>query len=642
MVTRLKTIEYHLNTLNNLADNVLTALTQKTIYIPEGASGINFRSVLITYSIEEGVNQPTGNYTTRRMTVSVNGATATNYANGTTYTGSGENVTIFYSIDAANHFNANWGSATSRTLDISVLLDGSAAASPTPFVNVNVTVEITYSYDDTVTTQIKTVNIPLDAPIGTLGTTKGTALVATIPALSSYLPEANKVIRDMFITVQGNIGTLVNDSTLSMEIDSSGAYTTQISERTAASDRWSRIVYNFGLTGNLLQTGISHEFYLWSNILSHNHQQVWMTVTYEYDSTQSNDMMVCLRLPTHMVSPLGGVGSDDAQKAVSEFWVQESGVALQRLAYYAFFEQAAAISTLNWRIGTGSAYSGYTDASAILCGGNGLMVRNDTGVVFGRGKNKFEVNTYRTDTADFGYNVAGYFLVNYTANKPVLGYGAANRTITWNILPFTGIAKGIETTADTGINIPESGYFMNSVGINYQYLSEGVSAIAGVGVYVQKLSGATATGERGPEWMELYCDLGTTDPETGLRQVWANCSNVFRRWSGDPDTDRIEILSGRRYRTLQNNLATAFSHLSLVFNYHTIVYEKTTNVTNSNGGVITLDLHRTYEGRDEVVQVLQRTGDGSVTWRWYDNTTGMFISAYEDSTHVGRSANFTF
>lgn len=641
MVTRLKTIEYHLNTLNNLADNVLTALTQKTIYIPEGASGISFKSVIITYSIEEGSAQPTGNYTTRRMTVSVNGATATNYASAATYTGSGENVTIFYSIDAANHFNTNWGSATSRTLDISLLLDGSAAAAANPFVNANVTVEITYSYDDTVTTQIKTVHIPLDAPVGTVNSSK-TVPVASFPALSSYLPEANKVIRDMFITVQGSIGATTVDSTLSMEIDSSGAYTSQITERGAASDRWSRLVYNFGLTGNLLQTGISHQFYLWSNQITYNHQQVWLTVTYEFDSTQSNDMMVSMRLPAQVVSPLGGIGSDDSQKGIAEFWVQESGVVLQRLAYYAFFEQAAAISTLNWRLGTGSAYSGYTDVAAVVCGGNGLMIRNDTGVVFGRGKNRFEVNTYRTDTADFGYGVAGYFLVNYTADKPVLGYGAANKTITWNILPFTGIAKGIETTVVTGINIPESGYFMNSVGVHYQYLSESTVTVAGVGVYVQKLSGATATGERGPEWLELYCDLGTTDPETGLRQVWANCPNVFRRWSGDPDTDRIEILSGRRYRTLQNNLATAFSHLSLVFNYHTIVYEKTTNVTDSNGGVVTLDLHRTYEGKDEVVQVLQRTGDGSVTWRWYDNTTGMFISAYEDSTHVGRSANFTF
>jgi hypothetical protein len=637
MVTRLKTIEYHLPTLNNLADNTLTALTTKTIYIPEGTGTIRFRSVMIMYSIEEGSAQPTGNYTTRRIDVSVNSATATQYTSSNLYTGSGENTTIFYSVDATAHFNANWGSATSRSLAVSVLLDGSAAPSATPFVNVNVNVVITYEYDDTTATQIKTVNIPLNVTNGTLNSSKGTAS-DLIPALDTYLPEASKTYRDMFITVQGNIGATTNDSTLSFEIDNSGAYTSQIQERGAASDRWSRLIYNFGLTGNLLQTNITHQYHLWSNQLTYNHQQTWMTVTYEFDSTASNNMLVSLQLPLDITSPMGGLTTADAQRGSREFWVQESGVVLQRLAFYAFWDQAANISTLNWRMGTGhTGYISYTDAATQMCGGNACMIRNDSFYTLNRGRNKFEVFAYRTDTADFGFNLGGYFLLNYTANKPDQGYGAANHTVRWTLHPFTGVAEGITTTRYTGVVIPESDYFINAFGTNCLYQSNSTSTPAGLAVVIESPS-----GEGGLEWYPAYVDIGHTDPECGLRQCWAQARDYFKRWPGDLGRGRLLIESDRRWRMVQANASTAFHHLELYTTYHGITYQKTTNVTNSNGGVISLHLHRDMDGTDDKVLERTRTGDGTVDWTWYDNTTGCFITAYEDSTHVGRSSNFFF
>lgn len=637
MATRLKTIEYHIPTLNNLADNSLTALATKTIYIPEGTGTIRFRNVIVSYSIEEGSAQPTGNYSTRRIDVSVNSATATQYTSSNLYTGSGENATIYYSVDATAHFHANWGSATSRSLAISVLLDGSAAPSATPFVNVNVTVTITYEYDDSSSTQIKTVNIPLNTFNGTLNSAKGTA-VDTIPALDTYLPEASKVYRDMFITVQGNIGATTTDSTLSFEIDSSGAYTSQISERGAASDRWSRLIYNFGLTGNLVQTDITHQLHLWSNQLTYNHQQVWMTVTYEFDATASNNTLVSLQLPVDITSPMGGLTTADAQRGVREFWIQESGVSMQRLAFYSFWDQAANIATLNWRIGTGhTGYQSYTDASAQLCGGNGCMIRNDSFYTLNRGRNRFDVYTYRTDTADFGFNVGGYFLLNYTAQKPPQGYGAANHTVRWTILPFTGVAESTTTTRSTGIVIPETDHYINAFGINYQYLSNSTSAPAGLSVVFESPS-----GEGGLEWYPAYVDVGHTDPETGLRQVWSQARDYFKRWPGDMERGRLDLQTGRRWRVTHGNASTAFSHLELYFTYHTITYSKTTTVNGSNGGVITVDLHRDMDGADAKILSRTRTGDGTVDWTWYDNTTGVYVTALEDSTHVGRSADFLF
>jgi hypothetical protein len=80
----------------------------------------------------------------------------------------------------------------------------------------------------------------------------------------------------------------------------------------------------------------------------------------------------------------------------------------------------------------------------------------------------------------------------------------------------------------------------------------------------------------------------------------------------------------------------------LYFTYHTITYSKTTTVNGSNGGVITVDLHRDMDGADAKILSRTRTGDGTVDWTWYDNTTGVYVTALEDSTHVGRSADFLF
>jgi hypothetical protein len=638
MAIRLKTIEYHLPTLNTLADNTLTALTQKTIYIPEGTGTIYFKSVCLMYSIEEGSAQPAGNYTTRRMTVSVNGATATNYANSNLYTGSGENATIYYSVDATAHFRANWGSATSRTLDVSVLLDGSATPSATPFVNVNVTVFITYEYNDTSSTQIKTVNIPLNTSAGTLGSTKS-AVYDRIPDLDNYLPESSKSYRDIHITVQGNIGATTTDGTLSIEIDNNGAYTSQISERGGASDRWSRLVYQLGTTG--MTTNAKHDLYLWSNQLTYNHQQVWMTVTYEFDATASSDTMVSIFLPTEIVSPMGGATSVDAQRAKRSFWAEESGIVPKRLAFYSFWDQAAAVGGLFWRIGTGisNPYVAYTDAPNTLCGGNGCMIRNDSylsGAMI-RGKNSLEVSVYRTDTADLGYNVGGYFLVNYQANKPDNGYGAANHTVRHLLHPFTGAAKIEETTVATGIDIPEYHHYLNALGTNYCYLSNTTSSPAGVTVVFEKPS-----GEGGLEWLPAYIDVGTTDPETGLRQCWSQVREYFQRFPDDTSDSRLDLTGYRRWRMVMNNAATAFHHLELYFTYHTITYNKTTTISDSNGGVVTCNLHRIQEDIVDTLLTKVRTGNGTIDWTWYDNTTGMYVTAYEDSTHVGRSSNFTF
>jgi hypothetical protein len=200
MATRLKTVEYTMPVLASMVDNTLTALTSITISLPEAPSGTDFKSVIALVSAMQTASAG-GNITTRRVDFSVGGATAGTHTNSDLYTGSGEDVFVFHAANMTSHFVANWTTGTSKTFAASVLINGNATAAA--FTNVNVTIYITYEYDDTATTQIKTVRIPLNAPVGALGTAKPGTALDTIPNLSTELPEASKVYRSSYITLQG-------------------------------------------------------------------------------------------------------------------------------------------------------------------------------------------------------------------------------------------------------------------------------------------------------------------------------------------------------------------------------------------------------------------------------------------------------
>lgn len=637
MATRLKTVEYCIPTLTTLTDNTLTAMANKDVYIPEFASTVTFKSVTLNVSLGEAAGVTPGNVTSRRIDVRLNGGTATTYTNNNTHTGSGEQQSFHYILNITNHFNTYWTTGTSKTLGINVLYNHSIGN----MVNVNATVQITYEYDDTVATQVKTVRIPLNNTTGALGTTKDTAK-DTIPALDTYLPEASKVYRDAWITVQGNTGIASTaDLDLDFQIDTLTQYTTQLEEGAGNSQSWAR--YNYTDTSSLLSlagfvTSATQEFYLWGGQASHHHAQIWMTVTYEFDATSSNDMMVSLILPCEIESPLGGITSSDYQRGSRQLWIQEPGtLTLSRMAYYAFWDQAAPIAGLNWRVGTGSFIS-YTDAAATLCGGNGCMVRNDSafsGLV--KGINTFTVDAYRTDTADLGFNVGGFFLVNYTCGKPTQGYGAANKTIFYNIIDMSGAAATVREQSNVTIPIPESSFYLNALGTNLQYVSNSTTNPAGVTTIFEQTS-----AEGGVMWHSAYVDIGHTDPESGLRQCWSQSRDGFNRWPNDPDSSRFELSTPRRWRNVYGNAATNFDSLDIIYTYHTISYTLSSTISNSNGGTVTLDLHRKLNGSDEKVAQKTRTGNGIVAWEWYDDTESMFVVAREDDTLVGRSGDFTF
>ena len=630
MATRLKTVHYAFPTLAALTNNTLTTLTQITMYLPETGTK-TFRSVVAHVTFDDIITNTGGSLTTKTLNFRLSGAGAYNsVANANTLTNSGENQSFHLTADYTSYFSTNW-TGTSMLADFQLQINQSTGTT-TGMVNVGVTFEITYEYDDTSTTQIKTVMIPLNAPVSNI--TTGAVTYDTFPALDTYLPETSKVYRNMYIIVQGNEhrNAATTDHTMTINLGAS-TVTTGNYEGALASDRWFRYVWNLTAAG-FVATGATQNFQLSATVARVNHPQCYAVITYEYNETTSTSIMNSVLLPLDVDAPFGGTTASDYQRATRDFFIQEPGtITTNKVAFYPFWSQVAAIGGLNMRIGTG-AFVTYTDTASVLCGTNGAMVRNDSAFTLVHGRNSLNFDVYRTDTADFGWNASGFWIINYTSGKHSTGSGAHNHTVFWGLLQNgTAAAANNWDVAATSIIIPEASHYITAIGSRLITLLSATTP-GGISIAIERLS-----AEGGIQWERIFGDIKQTDAEIGTFYSWSQSKFLFKRWPNDPDSDRIDAETNRRWRiNLPQPAATNASGwvgASQIFTYHSITYTVSGTVSGSSGGTVTLNLHRATSG--EKVLSTTRTGNGTYSFTWYDNTEDLFVEARESGTLLGRS-----
>jgi len=625
MATKTKTVEFWFPQLNTAADAVDTNFTQITVYLPESSKV--FRSVILHVAYQD-INTTLSGTNNRRQVSLRLAAVAYSVVNNTNvYTLSGEQFASEASGNFTSYFTTNW-TGTSMTCDARFLYDMSTAT-PLGANNLSACLTITYDYDDTSATQIKTVRIPLNAPVAALGTIKPGA-TASIPNLSTYLPEASKTIKQTAFVVQGNEsqGGATVDMTLTWQVDTDAVYTSQIFEAGGASDRWFRLA-----TVGSFTTNASHSWFIWASVAKFYHLQAWLVVTYEYNEASTTSVFNSLILPMEINSPMGGAIAADYQRGTRDFFIEEPAtITGLEIAFYVFWDQAAAISTLQFRIGTGS-FVTYTDLASVLCGGNGAMIRNDAAFSLVRGRNTLNADCWRSDTVNLGFNLSGFWIVNYTSAKATGGTGAHNHSIIWNLSPYgTNAAVNLNTIAATNPTIAETSYYLTAIGTALKYISNTNSSAAGVTVLVERLA-----AEGGLIWEAAYVDIGHTDPESGIRHCFSQVKDLFKRWPSDVGADRMDLETARRWRTAYGNGIVAFDHLDLIYTIHSITKTISGTVSGSGGGTVTLSLHRVTTG--EKVLETSRVGNGSYSFTWYDDTEQMYVEAREGATFLGRSDN---
>lgn len=638
MGTSVKSILYAFPTLASLANNTQTNLTQITINLPESSK--TFRSVIAKISCDDIVTATGGSITTKTFDLRLGAAAYTSVANANALTNSGENLSLFWTVDFTSHFTTNW-SGTSQTCDFRLQLNQSTGTT-LGMVNVSVILYITYEYDDTSATQIKSVMIPLDAPTGALSTSATT--YDTFPALDTYLPEASKTYRNMFIVVQGNEhrAGATTDHTMTINLGSS-TVTTGNYEGALASDRWYRYVWNLTDAG-FTDTANTQNFQLSATVARCHHPQAYAVITYEYSESSTSSVMNSMMIPVNMLSPMGGTTSSDYRRLLTDIWIQEPGtITTNRLSFFSFWTQTASTDGVAMRIGAGSFTSAFTDAASVLCGGNGAMHRNDSAFTLARGLNTLNFDIYRTDATDIGWGICGFWIINYTSSKSSKGTGAHNHTVWYPVSSF-GTAAAVQNVESSAVAppIPNTDYFLNQVGIECWYMQNSSTApISALMIYAEKTS-----GEGGIEWFPIYVDGSALDNECGMMAAYGDCRRFFKRWPGDPDPTRLDIETSRRWQWWVSIFPTfnqtGWRHIDLVINLHSITYAAADSISGFTG-TTSLALHRSDAATfnpGEKVQTSSRSGDGSFSFTWYDNTVATYVTAY-DGTHPGRSQDTT-
>lgn len=635
MATRLKTVNYGFNALATLTSGTLTTLTQITVYLPETGTK-TFRSVIARVSMDDISTSTAGTITTKTVNLRLSGAGSySTRTNANNLVNSGEGICLHWLQDFTDYFQSTW-TGTSMLCDVQ--LQFANAGSDTPnFRNVSVTLDITYEYDDTSTTQVKTVWIPLNAPVGGLTATATT--YDTAPNLSTYLPEASKTFRYIGLVVQGNENknAVTTDYTLTLNMGTA-TVTTGSYEGGLGSDRFYRYVWN--LTTAWPSTSATQTFQAsTSTATRHHHFQAWLMVTYEFSPSSSTRVMNSLVLPMEMDSPMGSSAAD-YQRAERQLYIQEPGtITTERVAFYPFWEALNVIAGLNFRLGTGS-WTTYTDNLSQACGMNAAMVRNDTAFTLARGKNTLTFDAYRTDTAMFGWAVTGFWIVNYSSDIASSGVGSHNHSILYKISSGMGnnTTAASNYTYTANIPIPETEYYINGIGAEQVVMTSGTVQTTGQVLQLEKANNAT---EGGLSWESVYLDTTQTDAEVGARLYYSQARDFFKRWPNDPGPGRVDLETDRRWRQYINwsgttTAASMYAYVGYLLTYHSITYTIAGTISGSAGGTVNIDAWRTTVANDQIYTT-SRTGDGSYSISWYDNTVPVIVTAYENSTHKGMS-----
>lgn len=633
MATRIKTVEYSFTAVSSAVDNTLTNFPQITIYLPETGTK-TFKSVKAIVTADDVITNTGGTYTAS-LGLRLGSASYTTSAQQQV-TNSAENISLVVVQNFTSHFITNW-SGTSQTCDLQFNFDQSSGTT-LGMVNICGRLEITYEYDDTSTTHIKTVYIPLNTQTGLLENAKPGTANSTIPALDTWLPEASKTYRDCFVVMTGNDQLVggTTDWTLAAQVDSLTQLTTNIHERALASDRYWQYYWSQMNSGNVVfTTNTTHNFYIWASIASNYHCTAYMVVTYEFNATTTTSVMNSILLPMEWDSPMGGTVVADRQSAYRSLWIQEPGpIAIQQSALFMFYGENAAIAGMQIAVGN-SAFTAYTESGAYnTCGGNELMFRCENNITLARGENVLNAHAFKTTLAVLTGNLCSLWMINYTSGKHTSGVGAHNHTVKHNILPYgTAAAAAGYGTSALAPSIPESDYFLTAVG-NELIQMQAAAGASGITILTEKLS---AEGTKsGVSWLSVYTDINVSDPEVGSFKTYSTARTVFKRTPNEYDPDRIDLKSLRRWRIYSAASATFFASLDIWYTYHTITYTVTGNVTNSDGGTVTLELIK--DSNNEVRAVTTRVGNGSYSFTWYDDTSDVYVVAYESGTKKGVSA----
>lgn len=647
MATRCKTVEFVFPT-NQATLNAGVALptTTTTVYLPETSKV--FKSVTLEIGCTDHVSTASSP-TNFAMSIQLGAASPDSTSVSDTVTDGGEALVYHVSRDVTSYFTNNW-SGTSMLATVSFTVGNNDTN------NHFAKLKITYEYDDTSSTHIKTIWYPIETTRTLLTTSYqtigGATAIPAIKGINSILPEDGITVRQVWIELLANQGTnqgaaSSTDFSLDVKLTTDATEQTTLYRVEAAlqTPGWLHAIWD--ITSSDLTDAQPFEAKVTGATDRAPHLCGWVGITYEFTPATTERVWNSLLIPGFDEEDQHGASSI-ASKAlhVKDFWVAEPGPIVtqpsQVFAFYNDTNQGSAMSL--WVTGQNarSFTTTATGATMVLSqriDGGGV---SSGGVQFERGRNVVKVNEYHNVSSAGAFSgINGFMIINYTSAKAAGGVGVHNQTRHFALGWFQADSNNIEYSANTTPpktpTIPEDNYFLNCLALQTTWMAK-VDSHQAMRVQVQR-TGTEGPGGDGAGWANLYHGaIGSVD-ENWLRWTTADCRRHFKRWTGDVDTTRMDLETARRWLFL-NAGSVWVGTIGLLVTYHSITMTASGTVrgTAGDGGGLTVKISRSATG--EKVLEAESVAGGLYQATWYDDTEPLVAEVYEDETHVGRSAPF--
>lgn len=633
MTTRIKTITvpFGFDAVADHANNTLTLVGNNTIYIPEnnGTTPVVFKDVALFVTHQDLATATGSTLADYDANVCLQGATSQVFTESADLTNSGENVGgLFGPLNFTSHFTSNFGTETSKTCLVSTRFSRSTGTG-TGTRGVYAWMDITYQYDDTQPTHIKTICYPVSNVSGALSSTANTS-IGVIPQLTGtggMLCETSPVIRDMWFKIQGNHAINAGTAGTFLSANTGGTtITLPISQSNLATD----LYRYYQVNANTVDTSSPFSLRLWSNVATRWHgtmAELW--INYEFDAANTTNVLNYIEGGVEFDSPANGTTSANAEIITRTLLIPEPGPILPVRQAFQLYYVASASATPQVKIGSQSAYTGYAMVGSVMGGMHSLQHRFDTGgsggsgLTLQQGENTLNVSLYRS-TAQALYNTSGKIKLLYHSGVSANGIGAHNHVIRYTAKPMV-LTLATQNTVNSIFEIGNE-YWLDTFGADiFKYCSGSADAVS---MRIKQIP-----GEGDGSWVQVYSDLYINDAELTYSNAVARLRNDFKRHPTDLDSERMNANTTRPYQ--YSTLVSDALGVQLFGTVSNITYTWEGEIANTQGGNVTIYLCRADNG--ERMYKTHVTGNGTYIIKTYDNSVQYYADAYESNVSMGRS-----
>lgn len=647
--TRTKTIEYAFPMMvTDIGESTThTDSADMTIYIPENSAGAPCSFVSCTLEVTCHDNHASVGTDLSAWSIRLScdgGSNWTTVTRSNTVADSGENMSYLLVGDVTAELTARYGTGTSNaTTRWGIYLDYASTTGTPTFTNVAAKLIITYAYDAATftTTRIKTVRIPIESNTSRLSNTLTEIGTNQIPDLDDFLPEASKTYRQIFLELwTNNAPSATTDSVLSLAYDSDAAATFGNVEGTNQSPLIIRYLWD----KTAAATNAAHALKAAHGNAGESHYNWlggWLTVTYEFNASTSTSIINSVIVPLGSDNFQQPLTSTDKTRKQAKFMVEEPAtVTLVQSAVCGMVGLASTSGTLSILAGSQTARDYTTNAQAGQAGGGLVVQRVDAngvqgaGMTLARGENTLTVDWYFNVTDPY-VSMSAMAIINYTSGKASGGEETHNQSVYYLIADTNRNASTRWNLTPTAPAIIETSFYINAI-TEVAYFGTIANAAHTVTHDIELGAGeGMAAG-----WQQLYD--ATYIVGTGERCPWIIYGPVsgYLRYTGDPRAGVWNVETTRQHY-FTSIYAMAQAGFGWWLTYHSITYAVSKSVTGyaGDGSAIAVKLYKS--SNDEYVGTATTAAGGGYTFTWYDNATTIYATAREDSTHTGRSENFT-